>query len=171
VLVASRDLRDPNFFESVVLLLEYNDHGAVGLIVNRPTDMPVSSVLKDVPAAKGREDLVYAGGPVAAGGLRALRRVRSGARSEPVFGDVYLVSTRDELQAAMASGVKQSEIRVYAGYAGWGPGQLERELLMGAWHIARADEAAVFTSKPETVWPRLIERTDLQLALRVAGEP
>lgn len=166
-LVASRKLPDPNFAETVVVLLEYGDRGAVGLIVNRPTGTRVSAVLKDVDEAKGREDLLYAGGPVSHGGVLALRRMR--VRPEggnALFANVYLVATKAELQAALASGAKPSDLRVYAGYAGWGPGQLERELLMGAWHVMRADSPSVFSNRPENVWLKLIDQTDLLLASR-----
>ena len=81
-----------------------------------------------------------------------------------VFGDVYLVSTKTALEKTLASSVGPNAFHVYVGYAGWGPGQLEREVDLGGWHIFAADAANVFHADPDSVWKRMIQRTETQIA-------
>src|SRR5271155_3486441 len=165
-LVASRDLGDPNFAKTVILLVHYTeDQGAVGLVVNRATDVPMSRVFQDFKEAKSRKDPVYVGGPVELNSVLAL--LKSASKPENamrVFGDVYLISNKDSLKAAMASGVESSVFHTYVGYAGWGAGQLEHEVDLGAWHILPADVGTVFHADPDSVWERLIHRTETQIA-------
>jgi putative transcriptional regulator len=170
LLVAGRELGDPNFAESVILLVDYDaHHGAMGLIVNRRTDVPLSRLFRDIKEAKSRTDQAYVGGPVELTTVLALLKsaVKPGD-AQRVFADVYLIKTKDLLQKALASGAESSSFHVFVGYAGWGEGQLEHEIELGAWHIMSADSAVVFHSDPESVWPRLIRRTEQQIA-RVAG--
>jgi putative AlgH/UPF0301 family transcriptional regulator len=167
-LVASRDLGDPNFSETVILLLRYDEEqGAMGLIVNRRTDLPLSRVFEDVKSAKGRKDLAYMGGPVEPGDVLAL--LKSSAKLEDadrVFGNVYLISDKDLLEKTLADKAEPGVFHVFLGYAGWGPGQLEHEVDLGAWHIVPADAASLFDADPDSVWPRLIRRTELRIARR-----
>jgi len=172
-LVAVRDLPDPNFADSVVLLVHYGEQGAMGLIINRPTRLPISRVLKEIKEAQGRWDPVYVGGPVAVSAVLAL--VRSRAKSEEtqhVFGDVHLVSSRTILEKTLAGGADRSALRVYMGHSGWAPGQLEREVELGSWHILPADAGIVFDSDPASAWSRMIRRAEQRLAFhpgRVLG--
>ncbi|HYL35531.1 MAG TPA: YqgE/AlgH family protein [Bryobacteraceae bacterium] len=165
-LVASKELGDPNFAESVVLLLQYDaGKGAMGLIINRRTDVPLSRLFEDFKEAKGRSDSVYLGGPVELSNVLAL--LRSAAKPEDaklVFGDVYLVTSKDLLQKTLASKVEAARFHAYVGYAGWGPGQLEREIALGAWKILPAEAGIVFHADPDSVWKRLISRTETQIA-------
>ncbi len=165
-LVASRDLGDPYFAEAVILLVQYNDQrGAMGLIVNRRTDVPISRVLNDLKEAQNRTDPVYVGGPVELTSLIAL--IRSADKldgAKKVFGDVYLMSSKELLQKTLASRVDANSFHAFLGYAGWEPGQLEHEVDVGAWHIMPADAAEVFHSDPDSVWPRLVRRTETQIA-------
>ncbi len=165
-LVASRDLGDPNFAEAVILLVQYNDQrGAMGLIINRRTDVPISRVLNDLKEAQNRTDPVYVGGPVELTSLIAL--IRSADKldgAKKVFGDVYLMSSKELLQKTLASRVDANSFHAFLGYAGWEPGQLEHEVDVGAWHIMPADAAEVFHSDPDSVWPRLVRRTETQIA-------
>jgi putative AlgH/UPF0301 family transcriptional regulator len=165
-LVASRDLGDPNFAKTVILLVHYTeDQGGVGLVVNRATDVPMSRVFQDFKEAKSRTDPVYVGGPVELNSVLALLRTASKpGNAARVFGDVYLISNKDQLRATMASTAESSVFHAYVGYAGWGAGQLEHEVDLGAWHIMPADAATVFHSDPDSVWPRLIRRTETQVA-------
>jgi putative transcriptional regulator len=166
-LVASRDLGDPNFAKTVILLVHFKeDQGAVGLVVNRATDVPISRVFQDLKEAKSRIDPVYVGGPVELNSVMALLKTASKpANSTRVFNDIYLISNKDLLRATMASAAESSVFHAYVGYAGWGAGQLEHEVDLGAWHIMPADAATVFHSDPDSVWPRLIRRTETQVAL------
>ena len=165
-LVASRELGDPNFAESVILLIQYDsDHGAMGLIVNRRTDVTLARVFSDLKEAKGRTDTVYVGGPVELDNVLALLKSESKPEdSKHVFGDVYLVSSKALLEKTLSAQVESKSFRVYVGYAGWGAGQLEHEIALGGWHIMAADACSVFHSEPESVWPRLIRRTEQQIA-------
>ena len=165
-LVASRTLGDPNFAETVILLVHYSeDDGTVGLIVNRQTDIPLSRVFRDIRGAKDRKDPVYMGGPVEPGSVLAL--LKSASKPEEatrIFGDVYLISSRALLEKSLAGGAETNTFRVYLGYAGWGVGQLEHEMELGAWHVLPADASTVFDPDPDAVWTRMIRRTELRIA-------
>jgi putative transcriptional regulator len=167
-LVASRSLGDPNFAETVILLVRYNeDDGSVGLIINRQTDIPLSRVFRDIKGAKVRKDPVFMGGPVEPGGVLAL--LKSSSKPEEatkIFADVYLVSSRALLEKSLTAGVEASAFRVYLGYAGWGAGQLEHEMELGAWHVLPAEAATVFDPDPDAVWARMIRKTELRIARR-----
>ena len=166
-LVASRELGDPNFAHSVVLLVHYDDeNGAVGLIINRKTDVPLSRVFAELEEAKGREDTIYVGGPVETGSVLALLKSdRKPKDAEPVFGDIYLVSSKKLLARILADGVEPSQFHAYLGYAGWGREQLEHEVELGAWHVLPADSGNIFHPAPDSVWERLIRRTEVRIAL------
>jgi len=167
-LVASRDLRDPNFAEAVVLIVRYDeDEGAMGVVINRRSDLPLSRVFESFKEAKDRTDCAFMGGPVQPGDVLALLRTADAPDDAlRVFSSIYLLSTKDLLKKALARKVDESMFHVYLGYAGWGPGQLEHEVSLGAWHIMPADAGTVFEADPEAVWPRLIRRTELQIARR-----
>jgi putative transcriptional regulator len=165
LLVAPRDSADPNFAESVVLLVDYGEDGAVGLMINRQTKLPVSRVLPELKESSKYSDPAYLGGPVTIGAVMALLQ----SRTEPhptrhLFGNVYLVTTKPELEAALAAGIGPAELRIYLGYCGWGPGQLENELQRGDWYIFDGSELLVFDSHPSTLWSRMIARTEVRTA-------
>ena len=123
-------------------------------------------MFQDLKEAKSRIDPVYVGGPVELNSVMALLKTASKpANSTRVFNDIYLISNKDLLRATMASAAESSVFHAYVGYAGWGAGQLEHEVDLGAWHIMPADAATVFHSDPDSVWPRLIRRTETQVAL------
>jgi putative transcriptional regulator len=169
-LVAGRQLGDPNFAEAVVLLVDYSaDHGAMGLIINRRTDVPLSRLFGDFKEAKARTDPAYVGGPVELTTVLALVRssVQPGS-AKRVLAGVYFLNTKDQLQKALADYEDSASFHVFVGYAGWGTGQLEHEIDLGAWHVMPAEAALVFHSDPGSVWPRLIKRTEQQIA-RVAN--
>jgi putative transcriptional regulator len=164
LLVASRDLGDPNFAHTVVLLVHIDEDSVVGLVLNRRTKVPVARALEDLKSAKGRPDLLYAGGPVGRSDVLALARSKTKLEdAKPVFGDVYLVSSAAMLEKTMA-GSGAENLHVYAGYAGWTPKQLEGEVEIGAWYIFPADAGTVFAANPESLWPRFIERTEERVA-------
>lgn len=166
LLVASRDLGDPNFAQTVILLVHYDEgQGAVGLVINKRTDVPISRVFHDLKEAKGRNDPVYIGGPVELNSVMALLKSASKPDgASHVFGDVYLISNKDLLTETLASRAEATVFHTYIGYAGWSPGQLEHEVELGAWHIMPGDAATVFHADPDAVWPRLIKRTETQIA-------
>ncbi len=165
LLVASRDLNDPNFAETVVLLVHYDNEGVVGLVVNRRTRLPISRALEEVKGAQGRSDRIYAGGPVGRSSVLALVRSKTKVEdTDHVFGDVYLVSKEAKLSRTMESEAQPDTLHVYAGYAGWTPKQLEREVGLGAWFIFAGDAEVVFAATPAQIWQRLIEKTEEHVA-------
>jgi putative transcriptional regulator len=165
MLVASRDLPDPNFSKTVVLLVQYDDEGVVGLILNRRSKVPISRVLDDVDGAKGRSDPIYAGGPVGRTDVLALLRSRGKpGDAKRVFGDVSLVSSKELLQKTFAAPPEANIVHVYLGYSGWTMEQLENEVDIGAWYIFPGDAQAVFDSNPDSLWLRLIGETELRIA-------
>jgi putative transcriptional regulator len=171
LLVASRDLPDPNFAKTVVLLVQYDEDGVVGLILNRRSKVPISRVLDEVAGAKERPDPVYAGGPVGRTEVLALvRSRRPSGDARHVFGDLFLVSSREGLEKTFASATESSVVHVYLGYSGWTAPQLEHELDLGAWYIFQGSATAVFDSDPDSLWPRLIRDTELRIASRGAAE-
>jgi len=169
LLVASPDLPDPNFAKTVVLLVQYDADGVVGLILNRRSKIPVSRVLDEVAGAKDRQDPVYAGGPVGRTEVLALvRSTRPPGDAKRVFGDVFLASSREALEKTFASATESGMVRVYLGYSGWTRPQLEHELDLGAWYIFQSSAKAVFDSDPNSLWPQLIRETELRIASRGA---
>ena len=163
-LVASRQLGDPNFAETVVLLLEANqEEGAIGVIINRPTDVRLSTLLPDLKGLQQRTDLVYLGGPVAGNQLLLLTRSNSQPEgSHPVFKDVYTISGRPGLQRMLDEAGAGARFRAYVGYAGWAPGQLGLEVLRGDWRVLQADAETIFGKASSEIWPELIRRSEAQ---------
>jgi len=165
LLVASRDLSDPAFSESVILLVRYDEDGTVGLMINRRTGMTISRALRDLNVGDDRTDPVYRGGPVEPVSVLALLRSRVQPEgAAPVFGDVYLVSTKDLLEKTLAKGPAPTEFRVYLGYCGWSRGQLEKEVRQGSWHIFNRSADLVFDSEPDSMWRRLMARVEQNIA-------
>lgn len=155
-LVASRSLRDPSFAETVVLLVDYDDNGALGVVVNRPTDIPLVTALPEVRELRRRKDTIYLGGPVARD--RMVLLVRSDGMppdSIEVLEHVYATGSLSVLRRSLE---KRQALRAFAGYAGWGPGQLEAEVDRGDWLIGPADSKAIFEDTPAELWSRFFER-------------
>ena len=164
LLVASRSLSDPDFAGTVVLLVHYDEKGALGLILNRRTDIPLSRVL-DLKAAEDRSDPVYLGGPVGPSAVFAL--FESSAKiekAENIFGGVYLISDKALFEQTISARPDPGVFHVYLGYAGWTQDQLRTEAQLGAWFVFPADAATVFNSDPDTLWLQMIQKTELHLA-------
>ena len=158
-LVASHRLTDPNFVETVVLLLAYEPTGAVGVVVNRPTDVRLGSVLSDVEELRDRSDPVYLGGPVVKNLLLVLlRAAKQPESSVAVFDGVYVSGSPAAVRDVLKKAGKRTRVRGYAGYAAWGPEQLDREIARGDWHVTAADATIVFDIAAPEIWPRLIQR-------------
>src|SRR5438309_931029 len=128
LLVATRELSDPNFAKTVVLLVHYDEEGVLGLILNRQTEVPISRVFRELKEAKDRTDTVYAGGPVERTAVLALLHAKvKPDEAETVLKDVCLISNQALLQKTIVAGSESTRVRVYLGYAGWTVRQLERE--------------------------------------------
>ncbi len=165
VLVASRSLRDPQFVQTVILLTQYDAGGVVGLILNHRTDVPLSTVLEDFKAAKNRSDTVYIGGPVDPQTILALRK--SPGKSDGatrICDGVYQIATKAQLEQTLSGQTAFDAFHVYLGYAGWHADQLRKEMELGAWFVFPGDAGTVFNSDPDTLWPRMIRKTELQMA-------
>jgi putative transcriptional regulator len=162
-LIARRGLGDPNFAESVVLLFAYSaDEGAAGLIINRRTPVPTSEVLPDLAPARGRQTFLFFGGPVLPSGIRGLLRTsRADAAGIRVLPDVTLVATPAALEEAVAEGATPERLRIYGGYAGWGPGQLEREIARGDWYLNDGQSKVIFAPDPRMVWRDQLRLVDV----------
>ncbi len=158
-LVASRTLRDPNFTETVILLLDSGPTGALGVVINRPTGTKLAAVLPRVKALRGRSDPVFLGGPVSRS-VMVLLIGASGqpADSEKILDGVYATTRLGTLREILARKAGKTRFHAYAGYAGWAPGQLENEIARGDWLVGSADAATIFDLPATEIWPKLIQR-------------
>jgi putative transcriptional regulator len=162
-LVAGRDLIDPNFSETVVLLTSYDWNGAMGLVINRPADVKLAKVIPDIKGIRRRNDKVYLGGPVERDQLIML--IRSDNFYDDtvhVSDDIYVSMSRKVLEKLIKDSETGEKFRVYAGYSGWASGQLEHEVDRGDWHIVDADAETVFDKDTSIIWKELINRTSAQ---------
>ncbi len=166
LLVATPLLTDPSFRRAVVFMLDHNDEGALGLVVNRPMDVDVSSVLpawQRYTTAPGR---LFQGGPVALDSALGVVAV-PGDDAEPlgvkrIIGSLGLVDL-DLPPEIIAGGV--AGLRIFAGYSGWSEGQLEREVSEGAWYVVDAEARDPFTDVPQRLWAQVLRRQRGDLAL------
>jgi putative transcriptional regulator len=161
--VATDKLGDPNFSQAVVLLIHYDaSEGAVGIIVNRKTELTLAKIF---PEKKAAADPVFEGGPVEIQVVQAL--IRSAAKptgATALVGDVYETGSKTEIDKAINSHATPSHFRAFLGYAGWGGGQLEDEIKSGAWSIVRATPKTIFDEDPDSLWDRLNRQANSQIA-------
>jgi putative transcriptional regulator len=170
LLVAAPVLGDENFDRTVVLLLEHNDEGALGVVLNRPSGLEVSDPLPEWSAYALEPEVVFIGGPVSRSSVIALARFDGDAPAaawEQVLGSVGVVDLSHD---PVLIGGSLGAVRVFAGYAGWGPGQMESEIAEGAWYVVAADPGDVFTDSPTELWRDVLARQPGDLA-RVALVP
>jgi putative transcriptional regulator len=159
LLVSMPQLQDPNFARAVVLLCDFVPDGAFGLVLNRPTDMPASSMVKLEPAVTPGNTLpLCIGGPVEPQrGWILLADVPEESEYRTICEGVYL-STSPTLLRRVLTASPPPRARVLAGYAGWGPGQLDEELAQSAWLIGKIDVDLVFDVDPQSMWETAIRR-------------
>jgi len=155
LLVASRKSVDPDLAKSVVLVVRYEQQGAIGLVVNQPSKVPLSELF---PALKTAQAPVYKGGPIALGTRALLRSPLKPGPGLHVFGDVSMISNRRVIEDVLRAGTPLSSFRGYAGYVGWSTQQLKNEVAQGLWRVLSLDAGVVFDPGPEKVWDRLIGR-------------
>ncbi|MBI3598294.1 MAG: YqgE/AlgH family protein [Nitrospirae bacterium] len=161
LLIAMPMLNDPNFWQAVVLLCNYGPDGALGVVLNRPTEVAVSALIHDFPNLAGGER-IYEGGPVAKNGMLVLCRGNA-TDGNNIVGNISLAKDLESLKESerrlrVDVAGASSEIRCYLGYAGWTPGQLEAEIKTGSWKIVRADSTLVFDADPAVLWPQMMRR-------------
>jgi putative transcriptional regulator len=169
LLVARPDLADPNFRETVVLVTRHAGGGAVGVVLNRPTAVALGQALPEHQALQSRPDRLFAGGPVSPRTLVAVFRSRERpADALRIMPDVYLSLHGATLDGLFRGPDIPRDLRVYAGYAGWAPGQLEMEIAREAWYVLEADAESIFRADPATLWRALLRRAS---ALSVRAPP
>ena len=154
LLVAREELPDSNFKDSVVLVMNNIGVGPAGIIINRPTRISVSSLFPDVQRLAQVHDKVYFGGPVEIESVSFLFRAdASPEHAIQVLDGVYLSSDKDLLIKLLARDKPMEGLRIFVGYSGWGPGQLQAEIARGDWKLSPAKPDAIFDAKPEHPWP------------------
>ena len=175
LLVAGPTLQDPNFVRTVVLVGEHNDDGALGVVLNRPSDTTVGEAVPDLEDLTGAEDPVHVGGPVQPSAVLVLAEYEEPATAaQLVTGCVGFLALEDEEEQVVdRDGTQLKRARVFAGYAGWGPGQLEDELERDDWIVADADDEDVFDEDAATLWSRVLDRQGghLRLLARMPLDP
>ena len=170
LLVATPTLLDPNFRRTVVLLLEHTEEGAVGVVLNRPSETPTGQAIPDLAEVVADDDPVFIGGPVSPGSVIALGDHREADGLDVVCGTVAAVEFGTSPQELAEQVIR---VRAFAGYAGWGSGQLEGEIEEEAWITAAALADDVFTPDPDGLWSQVLERMGNQFALlaRMPDDP
>jgi putative transcriptional regulator len=157
LLVATPPLVDPNFDRSVVLMLEHGDDGALGIVLNRPSETTLDDVLPEWRVFASSPAVVFSGGPVSPEAVIALARAASDATEGwvPLIDDLGTVDLgRDPLDL----GVPLGDLRVFVGYAGWAPGQLEGELDAHAWFVVNLARDDPFAPSPDRLWRDVLRR-------------
>jgi putative transcriptional regulator len=165
LLLATPALVDPNFADAVVLLLDVDDQGALGVVLNRPSPIRVDDVLDGWSGVAAEPDVLFQGGPVGPDGALAVGLLRD-ADDVPVgfrplegrLGLVDLDTPIELLQGSLAA------LRIYAGYAGWGAGQLQEEIDEGSWYVVPAVASDVFRTDTTDLWREVLRRQPGELA-------
>jgi len=159
LLVSRANLPDPNFADSVVLVTLGESAGTAGLILNRPTHVPVATLFPDMGKLASLPDTIWYGGPVAVQQIVFLVRADKPPRdSLEVMRGLYLSESADLLRELLGRAKPTEGLRIYAGSAGWMATQLESEMMRGDWHRLAGDPDIVFTRRPESLWQELDSR-------------
>ena len=167
LLVASPSLNDPNFRETVVLIVEHGSEGTLGLILNRSTKVLLSEALPDLTVLKGTSYRLFAGGPVQPTLLLLLFRLKDPpADARSVFDGVYVGGTPKVLEGIITRAKPTETFRVFAGFASWAPGQLGYEMLQGAWATLPPDSSDIFDKDPATLWQDCLSRLQAPRVIR-----
>jgi putative transcriptional regulator len=166
LLVAAPALTDPNFDRTVVLVLEHGPEGALGLVLNRPTGADLDDALPDWAPLAADPTVVFVGGPVAPDAVIALARAHVGSEEPegftPVLDDLGSVDLGKD---PFDLGIPIDVVRVFAGYAGWGRGQLDAEVDEGGWFVVDAAPDDVFSVTPDDLWRHVLRRQRGRAAL------
>ncbi len=169
LLVAGPDLLDPNFRRSVLLVGEHGEEGAMGVILNRPSPVSVADAVPPLAELVDEAELVHVGGPVQPQAIVVLGDFsRPDEAAALVLGSIGFLPA--EIESASDVGSLE-RARVFAGYAGWGPGQLESEIADESWIIERALPDDVFTDDPDALWSTVLRRKGGQFAILALMPP
>lgn len=154
LLISNGGLFDPNFRHTVVLMVEHNEEGALGLVLNRPAQITVSEAVPELAILVTPEDHLYVGGPVQPSAAVVLAEFgEPRGATEPLVGKISVVG---ELNPTAVEEIHRA--RVFGGYSGWGPGQVEEEIARDDWIVSAALEEDVFTEDPQHLWKVVLER-------------
>lgn len=158
LLVAKPGLMDPNFRETVLLVTQARDSSTVGVILNRPLQQKLAELVPGMPGAQSYAEPVYFGGPVMRQVLVALFRSDTAPQAAAfhVLRGLYLSMHPANVEPLLAT--PSENYRLYAGFAGWAPGQLESELERDSWYVLPANEAIVFRRDTSGMWMELVEK-------------
>jgi putative transcriptional regulator len=169
LLIAAPMLVDPNFHRTVVLVMEHTEDGALGVVLNRPTELDVGEAVPDL-ADLADGDPVFAGGPVQPQAVIALAEHTGPVGEESVVGPIAPIQVSDDIAEL---GGEVARVRVFAGYAGWGQGQLDDELAEEAWFTEPALPGDIFAGDPASLWQRVLERKggEYTLVARMPPDP
>ncbi|HSH61933.1 MAG TPA: YqgE/AlgH family protein [Acidimicrobiales bacterium] len=170
LLVATPSLQEPTFDRTVILMLEHGAEGALGLVLNRPSEVELAGAAPEWEPLAAHPPVVFFGGPVAQGSAICLAQAGSDDQTEawtPIFGRLGALNI-----AKSPTEVDQpiDEVRVFSGHAGWAPGQLEDEVFAGAWFVVDAEPEDALSSEPLDLWRRVLRRQKGKVAL-YAGFP
>lgn len=157
-LVARPELVDPNFSRTVVLVTQAPDYSTVGVIINRPTTLRLAQFLGETFPAHRYQDPVYAGGPVMQRTIVALFQSAAPPQAPAfhVLKGLYLSTHPDNITRLLSSA--SARYRLYAGFSGWAPRQLEGEMLRAGWYVLPADEATIFRTDMGSLWDELVAK-------------
>jgi putative transcriptional regulator len=158
LLVANEKLKDPHFARTIVLLVNYSYRGAAGLIINRTTDTKLHHILPNVKGLQKSTDNLYFGGPVAMNQITMIIQSPGNKPEESakVFDHIYVSSSLTLLEQMIEKRKPDQRFRLYAGYAGWGPGQLESEIARNDWRILKGNPDILFNNAPDEIWQKLV---------------
>jgi putative transcriptional regulator len=157
-LIAKPTLLDPNFAKTVVLVTQTEDSSTVGVIINRPSELKLSQFFSQEFPTQNYRDPIYIGGPVMRQVIIAVYRSETvpAAAAFHVLKNIYLTMHPDNITLLLAA--PEAQYRLYAGFSGWAPRQLESEFMRDGWYVLPADEAMVFRESAEGLWEELLER-------------
>jgi len=163
LLIAGPTLQDPNFWRTVVLVVEHSEDGALGLVLNRPSESTVGEAVPQLSDLADADEDVLVGGPVGQSAVIVLADFEDPGEAAVIAFDTVGVVAGGAPTDELGNGVRRA--RVFAGHSGWGPGQLDDELERGDWILEPARYSDAFTSEPGDLWAAVLERKGGSYAL------
>lgn len=158
LLIARRGMPDPRFRQTVILLAAHDKGGSLGLIVNQISTTTLKKLLPDMRKLDKQEHRIYFGGPVGLQRLKFLFRTNNEPKDAVhIMSDLYISGSQEALEQMLKKDKSPEELRIYLGYTGWGPQQLDTELAQHDWHLHQAKIEDIFTAHTDTLWQELID--------------
>ncbi len=145
-LAATSQLNNSIFSETIILIIDYGAQGAIGLIINQPAKTKLSTSFPELGNINKIQNMFHTGGPVNSQNITALIRSDSPIpHSRHVIDNIYMISNLSSLKKLVQENYSAEQMRFYSGYAGWWPGQLDREIIRGSWRVIKGDADIIFT--------------------------